>query len=202
MATSEHWNTRDKVEAAADTLLAENDDLTLETITAYQVAKSLGARANSTFHVNFQHWKERKLAERSGVVHRPSTEAMAPLADAGQRFLADFMARASSLIGETIGAFDRAANLKLVEAHHAVRSGVDERNGLIGDLSATEAERDEAFGRIRQLEHDIALAKANEQQLLGRIAQMMEDRDQPRGRTAKKTPPPVEIDPDEQMPLL
>ncbi len=190
---SNEWKHQPDVDRAGDEILAEGK-VTLDTITAYQVAGRLGRSANPVLYAKFRDWRARRQADAE-----PVTVDLPPEVEAEIRAIFDRLSTdgVNACLGavRTVGSnLDRVAMLRVTFAERRADVAEAEVTTVLALGETAENERHAAMIRIGELEQALADAQRREDRLAGRLEQREVDlaaalQNRTRGDTSASTPP-------------
>ncbi len=195
MTISSEWKHQTDVDRAADAILDEGK-VTLETITAYQVAARLDRSANPSLYAKFRDWRSRREAEAAPAM---ATIDVPPEVEAGIRAIFD------RLSGEGINAclkavrdvgsnLDRVMMLRVTVAERRADKAAAETTEVLAIGQRAEEELRVVSVRLAELERTLADAQRREDRLTGRLEQYEADlavalRHHPHNDAPTATPP-------------
>ncbi|URW74839.1 hypothetical protein M9980_09695 [Sphingomonas donggukensis] len=174
MKNSSEWNRQPNVDQAADAILA-GGKVTLDTITAYQVAARLGTAANPSLYAKFRDWRARCRAAAEPVTVDVPPEVEANIRAIFTRLTDDGVGACLGAVRVVGGSLDRVAMLRVGDAERRADRAEAETADVVAVGERIEAELNVATARIAELEQALADAQRREDRLTGRLDQREAD---------------------------
>ena len=174
MKISSEWVHQPEVDQAGDAILAEGK-VTLDTITAYQVATRLDRSANPSLYAKFRDWRARRRVEAETVTVDVPPEVEANIRGIFARLTDEGVGACLGAVRIVGGSFDRAAMLRIGDAERRADKAEAETADVVAIGEQVEEDLRAAMVRIGELEQAAAEAPRREDRLIGRLEQREAD---------------------------
>lgn len=174
MKNSSEWVRQPEVDQASDAILA-GGQVTLDTITAYQVAARLGTAANPSLYAKFRDWRARSRAAAEPVTVDVPPEVEANIRAIFARLTNDGVGACLGAVRAVGGSLDRVAMLRVGDAERRADRAEAETADVVAIGERIEAALHAATARIAELEQALADAQRREDRLTGRLDQREAD---------------------------
>lgn len=176
MKNSDDWATQDKVDEAADAIVAEKG-CSISEVRGYRVAKALGCDPGGALYERVRDWRQRRKAEIGATVIEVPPVAEAAFRAFLERMAAEAMAAFIQTVRSVGADIDRAAALRAVDGQRRASQAEDELEEVVTLWRTVEAEVVSARAQIKHLEQALRDAQRREDRLLGRLEQRDADFD-------------------------